>query len=144
VPVAATTNTPEFPTVTVSLAGFDVIDGAEVVGVGGSGDEGGTFTVLTKPVQPERNNTGSKRSVKRCKILAQRGRGFGSRGEGCLLNKKIHPEIFRAGVVNCTQEAKARQATRVLIFGNISAVPVEKLALNKCAISYQSVLYPKY
>ena len=68
--MAATANEPLFPTVTVSLAGFVVIDGAEV-GVVGSGGGGGAFTFPTKPVQPDRNNAGNARSMKKCKILAQ-------------------------------------------------------------------------
>jgi hypothetical protein len=82
-----TTNTPVFPTVTVPLTGFVTIDGAEV-GMGGSIDEGGVFTFPTNPVQPEKNSAGKVKSMRRCRVFAQKGRGFGSRGQGCLINKK--------------------------------------------------------
>lgn len=104
--VAATTNMPVLPTVTVSLAGFVVIDGSEIgggvgggvggrVGVGGgvvggrgAGDViGPAFTLPPTLEQPDKNNAGNTKSVRRCKVLAQRGRGFGSRGRGCLIKK---------------------------------------------------------
>jgi len=100
---AATTNTPLFPTVTVSLAGFVVIDGGETgvgggvgsgggVGDGGAGDEGGddgdVFAVPTTLEHPDRNNAGKASNVRRCKVFAQKGRGFGSRGQGCPIKKK--------------------------------------------------------
>jgi hypothetical protein len=77
VPVAVTKNIPVLPTVTVSLAGFDVIDGGEFDG-GGLGDGGGVgfvgggegngedtsiFSLRTIPEHPEKNKTGITRSV---------------------------------------------------------------------------------
>jgi hypothetical protein len=74
--VAVTKNTPLFPTVTVSLAGFEVIDGGEFVG-GGLGEGGGVgsvggcegneadsiFAPLITPVHPDMNKTGIVRRV---------------------------------------------------------------------------------
>ncbi len=91
--MTVTKNTPLLPTVTVSLAGFEVIDGGEFVGGGlgsvggGVGDDGGdpVFALLVIPEHPDMKNTEIVRSVCRSRIVAQIGRGLGSRGTGCLI-----------------------------------------------------------
>jgi len=75
---------------TVTLAGFAVIAGAEVWGRGTDGSG-----LATKELeQPAANKTGIVRSIESSGIDAQRGRGFGSRGQGCL-NKRCS-EILKA------------------------------------------------
>ena len=76
--MAVTKNTPLFPTVTVSLAGFEVIDGGEFVGGGlgegggvgfvggggeGSGEVASIFALPTVPEHPDVTKTGIVRSV---------------------------------------------------------------------------------
>lgn len=95
--MAVAKNTPLLPTVTVSLAGLEVIDGGEFVG-GGLGEGGGVgsagdlgaedvsiFAPLTIPEQPAMKNAEIVRSVCRSRLVAQTGREFGSRGTGCLV-----------------------------------------------------------
>jgi hypothetical protein len=90
-------------------SGGGVGDGGGVgAGEGGAGEEGAVvFTLPPTLEQPDTNSAGKVKSVRRCKILAQKGRDFGSRGQGCLINKKNHPEVFTPR--KCTQETKARQ-----------------------------------
>ena len=79
--------TPLFPTVTVSLAGFVMMEGGETsggdgsggagvgdggAGAGGAGEEGGiVFTLPPTFAQPDTNSAGKTKSVRRCKIPAQ-------------------------------------------------------------------------
>ena len=58
------------------------------VGEGGAGEDGGTVFMLPPTfVQPDTNSAGKIESASRCRIVAQKGRVFGSRGQGCLINK---------------------------------------------------------
>jgi hypothetical protein len=120
--VAVTKNIPVLPTVTVSLAGFVVIDGGEFVGGDGFGGEGEVgsvgddpvFAPLTIPVHPEMSKTGIRRSIWSSKISAQRGRGLGSRGQGRLINL-----IVKFAPRNCIREENVRQPVPILIYRNI-------------------------
>lgn len=127
---AATTNIPLLPTVTDSLTGFVVIEGGEtgagVGGAGGGGSDGGgakgatggigaiVFTLPPIFAQPDTNNAGKVRSVRRCRIFAQNGRVFGSRGQGCPINKKKSSRSFWSGREELYTRSK-RAATRCSI-----------------------------
>lgn len=97
-----------------------MIDGGETgggsgvgggVGDGGAGDDGGVFTLPTIPVQPDRNNVSKAKSVRRWEVIAQKGRGFGSRGRGCLIKKKqiILNFVWRAEWIVYRKPARGNQ-----------------------------------